>query len=50
MKTNLTIRNCPTQFRFVCPKTWDILALTDTNDVRHCEQCSRDVYFCVSDE
>ena len=50
MKTNLTIRNCPTQFRFVCPKTWDSLTLTDVDDVRHCDQCSRDVYFCVTDE
>jgi hypothetical protein len=50
MKTNLKIRNCPTQFRFVCPMTWDSLALTEKDDVRHCDQCSRDVHFCVSDE
>jgi hypothetical protein len=50
MKTNLTIRNCPPEFRFVCPKNWDNLALTDIDDVRHCDQCSRNVYFCVSDE
>lgn len=50
MKTNLTIRNCAPEFRFVCPLSWDSLTLTDTDDVRHCDQCSRDVYFCVSDE
>lgn len=50
MKTSMTIRNCPPQFQFVCPKTWDILAMTDVDDVRHCNDCSRDVYFCVTDE
>jgi hypothetical protein len=37
MKTSLTIRNCSTQFRFVCPKAWESLALTDSDDVRHCD-------------
>lgn len=50
MKTSLTIRNCPAQFRIVCPKTWDMLAMTDVEDVRYCDQCSLEVFFCVTDE
>lgn len=49
MKTTRTIRNCPTQFKFVCPKTWDSLTLTDMDTVRHCDHCSRELYFCDSD-
>ena len=51
MKTNLTIRNCPGKdFRFLCDETWDGLAETDRPDVRHCDRCRSEVYFCVTDE
>lgn len=50
MKTELVVRNCPVEFRFVCPKTWERLTPTDSIDVRHCDQCQQQVYYCVTDE
>lgn len=34
------------QFDFVCDKTWADMRPTDDNKVRHCEACSKNVYFC----
>src|SRR5215471_13288817 len=48
MKKKLTIRNCPTTFRFQCPRLWDELAETHSPDVRHCAQCDQDVYLCTT--
>ncbi len=46
-----SIRNCPaTDFRYRCDKTWDELAETDRPDVRHCERCRSEVYFCATNE
>lgn len=51
VKSKRTIRNCPkTDFRYRCDKAWDELADTDRPDVRHCERCRSEVYFCVTDE
>lgn len=38
------IRNC--EFRFRCPKTWDVLTHTDNPRVRHCKTCDRSVVYC----
>ncbi len=38
------IRNC--EFRFRCPKTWDVLTRTDNFRVRHCKTCDRPVVYC----
>jgi hypothetical protein len=50
MKTKLTVRNCPVDFRFKCSKLWDELAATDRPGVRHCDRCGSDVFFCRTDE
>lgn len=41
---NAEIRNC--EFRFKCPKTWDVLELTENDVVRFCGQCQRTVHYC----
>ncbi len=38
------IRNC--EFKFQCPKTWDSLSLTTVHEVRFCEECKKEVFFC----
>jgi len=42
------IRKC-VAFEFKCQQTWDALALTDRNDVRHCTTCDHQVYYCQTD-
>jgi hypothetical protein len=50
MKTQLTIRNCETTFRFQCPKLWSELSPTASAGIRHCFVCDCDVFFCKTDE
>jgi hypothetical protein len=50
VKTKLTVRNCPVDFRFQCSKLWDDLAVTTDAAIRHCEQCGSDVFFRTTDE
>src|SRR5262245_65109390 len=49
MKTEITVRNCPPLFRFVCPKTWDELIATDDKGVRYFQKCQKHVYLCMTD-
>lgn len=42
------IRNCT--FAFKCEKKWALLTQTKSNDVRFCEDCQREVFFCRTDE
>jgi len=42
-----TIRNC--KFAFKCSKQWDDLVLTAFDQVRHCNSCERDVFYCRTD-
>jgi hypothetical protein len=35
--------------KVVCPRTWEGLDPTERADVRHCAQCTEDVYFCATD-
>lgn len=42
--------NCEPVFRFRCPNRWESLEPTETNDVRYCEECDQNVYFCRSDD
>jgi hypothetical protein len=39
------IWNCPEAFELLCPKQWDELLPTDSDNIRHCNVCSEDVYF-----
>ena len=53
MKTrNLTIQNC--EFEFKCTAKWDEMAIVseehvDNNEVRFCDSCQKQVYFCGDD-
>jgi hypothetical protein len=31
-----------------CPQSWQFLASTPVADVRHCRECDRDVYLCLT--
>ena len=42
------IRNCPIEFRFQCPMTWNELTPTNDNLVRRCNSCGRDVHLCTA--
>ena len=58
--SKLVVENCPVQrerqqaddpilpvpFNFVCDRRWVALELTDTDTVRHCAGCDRDVHYC----
>ena len=37
------------RFEFICPKTWDELELTASEDIRFCNHCKESVYFVGSD-
>ena len=47
-KENIALRNC--QFAFRCSKTWESLGATDKNQVKFCNDCDREVYFCATDQ
>jgi uncharacterized protein (TIGR02996 family) len=40
------LENC--QFRFRCPKKWASLQVTDHEEVRFCDNCRENVYYCTS--
>jgi uncharacterized protein (TIGR02996 family) len=42
------IERCGALYRFVCPKKWEDLTPTRKADVRFCESCERNVFFCSS--
>lgn len=42
------IANC--KFAFECPRSWDELTVTDTETIRLCSVCDRDVYLAEDEE
>lgn len=38
------------RFNYQCSKVWELLSITNKDNVRFCEQCSKEVYFCESVE
>jgi hypothetical protein len=42
------IENC--SFAFKCPQEWDKLSPTSKINIKHCEECKRDVYMITSQE
>jgi uncharacterized protein (TIGR02996 family) len=42
------VEGCPVRFGFKCPMTWDAMARTAKDDVRHCTGCRQDVQFCTT--
>ena len=55
MVQKLRIKNCPHGSegrlkQLTCPKLWDALEPTDTERVRFCSSCERDVHHVITDE
>ncbi len=48
MLAKLTIRNC--KFAYRCSAKWDDLEETDDDEIRFCNDCQKEVFFCDSDE
>lgn len=44
----ISIRNC--RFAFKCEAKWDDLSETEDEDVRFCNSCEKEVYFCINDD
>ena len=49
METIKLIRNCAVEFETVCPRRWERLAPTETEAVRFCGACAREVFLCETD-
>lgn len=47
-QSNLSIRNCA--FAFRCEKTWDSLDRLANENVRFCNDCEKNVYFCSNEK
>lgn len=43
-----TLRNCVLSYK--CPNDWNALTETDDSDIRFCEECEKEVYFCHDDD
>ena len=50
MKTEVTIRNCPIKIKFECPKNWQELISTDEKNIKFCNKCNHNVYYCITDD
>jgi hypothetical protein len=46
--TKLQLRNC--EFSFKCDAQWDEMGKTETENVRFCDACQKEVYRCDTDE
>ncbi len=38
--------NCENAFEFKCPRKWESLTHTESPNIRYCEVCRENVYFC----
>lgn len=45
-----TIDDCPPAFKFLCLKTWQSLEPTDTEEIRYCPTCQKNVHWCKTSE
>ena len=43
----VSIRNC--KFAFRCDRKWTALISTDNPDIRFCDDCQQEVFFCYTD-
>jgi uncharacterized protein (TIGR02996 family) len=41
------VEGCPTKFSLKCPKEWGALEPTGRSNIRRCNACARDVYYCL---
>jgi uncharacterized protein (TIGR02996 family) len=44
------IELCQIEFEFVCPRKWENLQVTHEEQVRFCDSCRQNVYYCHSIE
>ncbi|MFK5914118.1 MAG: hypothetical protein QM484_07070 [Woeseiaceae bacterium] len=47
MTVEAPIKNC--EFKYKCPKDWFELEESDDDNIRHCNKCEKNVYFCESE-
>lgn len=50
MRGTKPILNCGVRFEFKCPRDWGDLAQTGDDNIRYCNECGRNVFFCAGDE
>jgi hypothetical protein len=50
MLTVRTVRNCALRHSPECPKLWPSLSTTLDPEIRHCQVCDQDVFFCATRE
>jgi hypothetical protein len=48
MSAKLSIRNC--KFAYLCSAKWEDLQKTDDEEIRFCNACQKEVFFCDSDK
>ena len=48
MSAKLSIRNC--KFAYRCSAKWDDLQEINDDEVRFCNDCQKEVFFCDSDK
>ena len=48
MSNKLTIRNC--KFAYRCSAKWEDLEETNDDEIRFCNDCQKEVFFCDSDD
>ena len=48
MTENTVIRNCT--FAFKCEAKWEQLEILDFDNIRFCNICQKEVYFCHDDD
>lgn len=48
MRSKLTIRNC--KFAYRCSAKWEDLEETEDDEIRFCNDCQKEVFFCDSDD
>lgn len=48
MSDKLIIRNC--KFSYQCKAKWNALIETDDDEIRFCNDCQKEVFFCDSND
>ena len=50
MSRSIYIDNCEFSVEYECPLEWKNLKKTDDSQIRFCNECSKNVYRCKTDE
>lgn len=46
----ISVKTCEIKFQKKCPRLWENLQKTESETVRFCESCNKDVYYVKTDE